>query len=271
LSRYVTLPDFRACLVRNSAARIFSFFLPHSERMRMNCPVVDNLSGLLTSVLLFPCVEPSNEKGRPSLSGLLRKERLAAKRQEDLATALSVTVKVIKMLSAVRQIRSEINAGHERLAARRQGNADLWQVVAPFGTMPPPVLFTSKESAFILSTKDRDVMLTTIGLAEVHNDLPKLVASYSERREALTSSFPVTQVNGNYVAHDFSPEETRKHMPRVIQLRSLTGAMILRSEKDYSDALSVFNHLKAYCVGRFGEDFPPLEIVPEASGRSANA
>jgi hypothetical protein len=42
-----------------------------------------------------------------------------------LATALSVTVKVIKMLSAVRQIRSEINAGHERLAARRQGNADL--------------------------------------------------------------------------------------------------------------------------------------------------
>jgi hypothetical protein len=195
---------------------------------------------------------------------IARNERLETKRQDDLATAFSAMVKVIKMLSNIGHIRAEIAAVRAEVGKpEAEGVVEFWQVMRPFGTMPPPVDFTTTESAFILSTKDRDLMLTAMELADVHNNFLGLVTAYSERREALASLFTVEAVHGNYATSALNQEETNRLMPRIIQIRSLTAAMISRGEQDYDQARLVFDHLKAYCSKRFGKDFPSFEITPE--------
>jgi hypothetical protein len=194
---------------------------------------------------------------------IARNERLEAKRQDDLATAFSAMVKIIKMLSNIGHIRTEIAAVQAKLGKPEAEGVEFWQVMPPFGTMPPPVDFTTSESAFILLTKDRDLMLTAMELADVHNNFLGLVTAYSERREALASLFTVGAVHGNYATSALNQEETNRLMPRIIQIRSLTAAMISQGEQDYDQAQRVFNHLKAYCSKRFGEEFPSFEITPE--------
>jgi hypothetical protein len=191
---------------------------------------------------------------------IARTERLASKRQEDLAIAFSVMVKVIKMLSAIGHIRAEITAGQKRLEARKQGSTEFWQVMRPFGTMPSSVEFTSGESAFILSTKDHSLLLRALELVDVHNDFLKMVTIYSERREALTASFVAEEVNGNFVTSQPDQEEMKRLTPRIIEIRTLTDAMISRSKVDYDQARQVFDGLKSQCSKRFGKDFPVLEI-----------
>jgi hypothetical protein len=192
-----------------------------------------------------------------------RNERLAVKRQEDLANALAVMVKVIRMLSNLHHIREAIAESQARFATLGPGR-EFWHAMLPFGTIPTSVEVTSGESAFILSTKDRDLMLAATELADAHNDFLRLVARYSERREALTATFAAEQVHGNSVISSVGPEELTRFMPRIIELRTLTAAMIPRSEEHFNQAQHVFNHLRAYGSARFGKDFPPLEIMEVA-------
>jgi hypothetical protein len=194
---------------------------------------------------------------------IARRERLATKRQEDLATAFSVMVKVIRMLSSIAQIRVEVSASQKRLEAKKEKNSELWKVMRPFGTMPSPVEFTNAESAFILSMKDHNLLLISLELIDVHNDFLKLVTAYSERRQSLTALLVPEEVNGQYVAGHLDHDEMTKLMPRIIELQTLTDAMIYRSKVDYDEAERVFNGLKTNSLKRFGKDFPVLEIDPE--------
>lgn len=196
-------------------------------------------------------------------SRIAQRERLAVKRQEDLATAFSAMVKIIKIFSAISNIRSDIKASLSNLNTKQIEVSDFWQVLLPFATIPPFQEFTNGESAFILSTKDRNLMLAAIELADVHNDFLKLVTVYSERREALTNSFDVEKMQGSHGSSHFDEEQMKKLTPRIIQLRTLTTAIISRSESDYDQAQRVFDRFKICCSRRFGSDFPPLEVDPQ--------
>jgi len=189
-----------------------------------------------------------------------RQERLDAKRQENIATAFSTMVKVIKMLSSIAGIRFEVISASRRNSEMGMDNNGLWQNMPPYGTFPAPVEFDSREGAFILSTKDNDLMLKTLELADVYNDLVGLIRLYSERRVSLTSLFLIEEVQENHAISPFDQTQLQNMMPSIIGLRFLTEALTSRSEKDYQQARDVFDRLKNRCKEMFGKDFPPIEV-----------
>ena len=199
---------------------------------------------------------------------IARVERLAAKRQENLATAFSVMVKIIKMLSGIGHIKAEIAKSQAALDSRRKEtpNTEFWQVLPPFGTLPRQVEFTNTECALILSTKNPDLMLAAIELCDIYNDLIDLISLYSDRREALTASFNIEELDGSYGSSYLDEEQKNQLMPRIIQLRSLTKAMVDRIYIDYDQAEQVFGHFKNYCSKQFDGDFPSFEIDAEKFG-----
>lgn len=202
-----------------------------------------------------------------------RNERLAARRQEDLAIAFSVIVKVIKVMSNIGHIKAALYDGLSKLNTPESSGAESWQVVPPFGTKFPEVTFTKEESAFVFSTKVKSLMLSTLELADVYNDLVQMVSVYSEKREALTGEFSVAAMEGSLAATDFDRETLRSLLPRMVPLKILIDAMAKRTVVDYDQARRTFDLLKTYCEDRFGEQFPKLELTDEANlnGREPNS
>ena len=110
---------------------------------------------------------------------IARKERLAAKRQKDLAIGHLAMVKVIRMLSRISHIHDEITT-NAKVAADK--GKPLWQTLPPFATVSSQIEFADSERAFILATKEKALMGAGIELADVHNNLLQLVGSRSSAR-----------------------------------------------------------------------------------------
>jgi hypothetical protein len=189
-----------------------------------------------------------------------RKDRAEAKRQEDLATALSVTVQVIKMLSYVNETKVTIEEALSRLS--EAARSDAWQVGSPFISAPPNVIFTKEEAAFILTTRVDRLLLTALELADRYNDLIHMVAVYSERREFLTSLLPVDSVAGSQADSSLDPATQKILRPQMAQLNMLIDDMAKASATAYDMARQIFGLLKAHCEEKFGKEFPKLELEP---------
>jgi hypothetical protein len=192
-----------------------------------------------------------------------RNERLAAKCQEDLSTAFSVTVKVVKMMSNIGHINAALKNGLSRLEMPEFAGAQSWHVVPSFGTKPPVVTFTDEESAFVLSTNVKELILMTLELADVYNDFMQMVIVYSEKREALTASLSVDDMEGTLATTGLAPETLKRLLPRMIPLGTLIDSMMERGAKDYGQARRTFDLLKAHCEERFGKNFPKLELTDQ--------
>jgi hypothetical protein len=191
-----------------------------------------------------------------------RADRRRTKREKDLAAAFRVMVKIIKMLSHIRHIRGQVACAKQQLGARDP--ADLWMVMPAFGTMPQTVEFSDADTAFILSTGERSVMLEAIELADVHNDLLNLVTAYSAHRESLTSALPVEAMQGSFGVTSLDQSGMLKFGPAMTKVRDLMQAVERRAEEDQVQSRRVYENLKTYCTKRFGKDFPPLEIIGQA-------
>jgi hypothetical protein len=188
-----------------------------------------------------------------------RADRRRAKRDKDLAAAFRVMVKTIQMLSHISHIRAQVVCAKRQHGARDA--ADLWMNMPAFGTMPTSVEFSDADTAFLLATGERGVMLEAIELADVHNDLLNLVAAYSAHRESLTSALPVESMQGRFGAASLDQSGMLKFGPVMVKVRDLMQAIVRRSEEDYIQSKRVYESLKSYCTNRFGKDFPPLEII----------
>ena len=129
--------------------------------------------------------------------------------------------------------------------------------------------FDEKEAAFLLSTKINDVILEALELADIPNDLRRLMRLYSDRRAALTANLPVEAMEGTLADTTLSNEETQRLIPQMTPLNSIFQAMASKIDQDYLQA-QVFDALRAYCGLRFGAEFPNLEIndpqMPNARG-----
>ena len=188
-------------------------------------------------------------------------ERLSAKRQADLAVALTTITKVIKMFSAIRNIR---NAFEGSVAMLKEPGFDPhrpWEALQPFATLPSEVIFDPGEAAFLLGTNVKAIMLTSLELADVYNDLLEMLRVYSRHRYDIMRELPATVVDGRVVSVPMSLETALRLSPTIVPLNVLFTALMGRIDKDYSQAEMVFVHLRAHCVQRFGRDFPPMEFI----------
>lgn len=108
-----------------------------------------------------------------------RDERLAAKKATELGTAFNVVAKVVKIFSYLRTIHAAVGQALGRLEEPGFNKERPWEALQPFATLPPEVVFTAEETAFLLSTGINALMLRTLELADVYNDLLAMLRLYS--------------------------------------------------------------------------------------------
>ncbi len=194
-----------------------------------------------------------------------RCERLLTKRQNDLAVAVQISVKTIRILSSIASIRYAIETANNRRVVDDNGAQQaFWQVMPPFGTFPPAInAFTGTENAFFVSTKNHALMFDAFELVDVFNDSVKMVQTYSERRATLTALFRPEEVNGGLVTSVLEAEQARLALPKIIELNALSTAMIERSRTDHAQARRVFDAFQSCCERQFRKDFPVVQVTDQ--------
>ena len=81
--------------------------------------------------------------------------------------------------------------------------------------------FLDKEVAFVLSTKKRDLMLSTLELEDMQSNTIDLCTLYSERRERATETLTAMEMDGRIASASLNPEDFAKLAPHVIPLKRL--------------------------------------------------
>jgi hypothetical protein len=133
------------------------------------------------------------------------------------------------------------------------------------------VTFTPEEAGFLLSTKVNGLILTALELSDVFNDLLQLIRLYSDRRDAMTASLPVSVMEGSLAAMDLNAKAALALAKLTTPLTSLFNGIAGRVDVDYAQAKQTFDVLRAHCVERFGTDFPKLEMIePPAPSPSSD-
>jgi hypothetical protein len=188
-----------------------------------------------------------------------REERLAIKRQEDLAIAFSTMVKLITIMSNFKQIKEALDHAVSELAPNTQG--PMWLAIQPFATIPPHVEFTKEESAFIFSTKISNIMLAALELSNVYNDTRQLIERYGEKREALSAMIPVDSVTGNLAASCLDEVTLKTLIPLIVPVEMLADEMLNRRGRNFDGSVQTYDTLRKYCEKYFGGDFPKLELI----------
>jgi hypothetical protein len=192
---------------------------------------------------------------------IAQRERLASKRQSDLATAFNVTVKVIKMMSNLRNLKKIVDQAVERLKTEAQTGGELWQFMLPVLTVPAEIKFSSEEAAFILSTGRKDLILKTLEFADIHNNFLHIVTAYALKREIFRQSCPVDTVQHDMTRSTVDQSTMNKLCPLIVELKSLANQMVERSAEDFNLATKIFESLKSHNESRFGKDFPKIQMA----------
>jgi hypothetical protein len=190
-----------------------------------------------------------------------RDERLAAKRQADLGAAFNVTAKVIKVFSYVRTIHGVVGVALGRLDEPGFNKARPWEALQPFATLPGEVVFTPEETAFLLSTGVNAIMLRTLEMADVYNDLLQHLRLYSDKRAAFMASMVPVITDGRIDLPPMDHETALKVAYITVPLQGLFGSLVSRIDEDFEQATDILNLLRAHCYQRFGRDFPRMEIT----------
>ena len=200
---------------------------------------------------------------------IARQERVAAKRQEDLAAAYGTMVKLVKILTTFRHVAETMLEAKTMLETPRFKGVDLWQVTPPFGGLPAKVSFGEKEVAFVLSTNERGLMLAALELEDMQSNVIDLCVIYSQRREKMTETLTAMEMDGRIALTSFKPEDMAKIAPHVMPLNDLTAVLSGRTPGYVVNATRIFDEMLAHCRKRFGDDFPKLEISKQGSPEAA--
>jgi hypothetical protein len=152
-----------------------------------------------------------------------------------LAIAFSVMVKVVKIVSYIGPIKALLDDGLSQLP--HLAGREPWQAVRPFGNTPAEVTFTQDEAAFILSTKEKRLMLATLELGDCYNDFLHMIALYSGKRETLTAALPVGAMTGNMAPSHLDAEALTRLRPQMFHVPAGTQFVPLRGTTPNESAL----------------------------------
>jgi hypothetical protein len=190
----------------------------------------------------------------------LRKLAEKDKRKRDMAVAISILLKAVKMFSSsIAHIKRQLDNAQALAAQHKITGTPPWQIMQPIVGKTPDIVFTDDERTFIVTEMPKD-FVTVLEMPDIHNDLTALVQMYATARIELGAMLPARVISGSFTTTDLTPDELARATPRMLNLQSLVEPMMSRSKQDQAQAITVFNAVKALCVSKFPAETPNLAI-----------
>ncbi len=190
---------------------------------------------------------------------VMRRQEAAAQEKRDLATVTAMLLKAAKMFSTINHIDTHLRAAVEH--ARQDGSArnPPWQMVPPMVGKTPEITFSDDERMLAVVDMPKD-FIAVLEIPDIRNSLIDLVDEYSRWRVELAGLMPAVSSEGTLATTELTADEYQRLTPRMLNLQSLIDPMIQQAANARTDAITVFDLIKADGNRRFGAAFPRLEL-----------
>lgn len=179
-----------------------------------------------------------------------RKDRKDAKRQEDLAAAMSMSANIMKIVGYFGSIKAQLDRDLSAKDPPGSLPSSPWEKIRPFATVPGIVTYTESEAAFVVSLKDAELFLAIMELASRYSGFVQVPILYTRLWEE-RAELPSPQTTGG----EMDRERRERHLNNLIE------EMVPRARLNFAHSSQVFERFASRCRQVFGDDYPAWKLV----------